>query len=428
MRAFLRLVLVGVAACFCGPVHAQKKEEGPKDKGKPGGVIARTKSAFDTIWLLPGKGAPRTLELYGEIKEAGRVMTPPGQRGVLEVKEGDLRVTLIGGLPELAPTPVLETVVHLQPAKEHDLDLRLERGIVLLEAGKDSPGGKVILRIQDKAIVVDLHKASAVALEMYSWWPVGVRLPKKTKPGVEPVSELWFFLLRGKADVVLEGERHALTAPLLYRWDSFGGVQGPVALKKAPDWVEPSKIKDAEVLRLLRAGEKIRRSLEKEPRAWVDALSSKETPERVMAVYRAIANDDVAAAVKVLNEDKSTDVRRAAVHAIRHFVGRGTEQVNELHQALADAKFQGPGILTYLLQGFGPEERNRPELYDTLISHLGHDMMAIRHLAAEQLTFLAPVGKEIGFDPAAAPEARMKAQEAWRKLIPEGSVPKVEKK
>lgn len=430
MRACAVHLFFVAITLFASPFASAQKKEGDGKKEPSDPILARSKSAFDTLWIVPAKGTPKILELFGEVRGGTRVLTPPGQRGALDVKEGDLRVTLVGGLPELSPSPVLETIIELQPAKDHDVDLKLDRGIVLIEAGKDSPGGKALVRIQDRAVSITLHKGSVVALELYSRWPVGVRLPKNAKPGVEPVTELWLFLLRGKADVVLEAEKQLLTAPILYHWDSFGGVQGPAALKKIPEWVDPAGIMNKEALGLLNAGEKIRRRSEKDAKAWSDALESKEEKERIIAVYRAIGMDGVGSVIKVLNGDKSAEVRKAAAYALRSFAGRGTDQVQQLYTALADQKIKAgqAGILTHLLQGFSPEERNRPELYDSLIEYLGHDLMGIRHLAADQLAQLVPAGKDIAFDAAAGADARARAQEAWRKLIPSGSLPKIEKK
>lgn len=425
----LRIVLpalIGVLA-LAGSALAQK-EKGPKDK-KDGAVLARILSPFDTLWSIPEKGDPRPLALYAEVGE-GRLLTPPGQRGVLGVKEGDLRLTLIGALPELTHTPALEAVVRLRPSKAHDLDVELERGILLLEAGKDSPGGKALVRIQDKTIEVGLHKDSAVALELFSWWPAGTRFPAKEKVERRPVTELWLFVLRGQVDAAMEGEKQLLTAPLVWHWDSLGGARGPLALKKIPAWVDLGTIKDKEMLALLIGGERIRLRSEKNPKAWSDALRSIYIAERIAAVNRAFAFDRPAEVVGVLNEDKSPLVRDAAVAALRHFAGRGEPQVKELFQALADAKFK-PGqaaIVLNLLHGFTSEEINRPETYESLIGYLGHEQQAIRHLAGGQLAVLAPAGKDIAFDAAADPEARSKAQAVWRELIPAGSLPKAEKK
>jgi hypothetical protein len=170
-RAALAFLVVSLACSSA--LHAGKDKE-----AKKGGALARTRSALGTIWAL-GKEAP--LELYADIDDKTTLLVPPGERGVLDVKEGDLRVVLVGNLPELSPSPVLETVVQVAAAKDVDLDLALERGIVVLETGKDSPGGKARVRVHDKSIEVALEKNSAVAFEVYGYWPTGTPFVKDAK-------------------------------------------------------------------------------------------------------------------------------------------------------------------------------------------------------------------------------------------------------
>src|SRR5207253_1073682 len=122
-------------------------------------------------------------------------------------------------------------------------------------------------------------------------------------------------------------------------------------------------------------------------------------------------------------------VRRSAAHALRHFAGRGAEQEKTVLDAATAEKFKAgqADIFLHLLNGLTAAERGRPETYESLIGYLQNDKLAIRELAAERLVELVPAGKSIAYDAAAAPEMRGAAQAAWRKLIPEGSLPKAEK-
>ncbi len=78
-----------------------------------------------------------------------------------------------------------------------------------------------------------------------------------------------------------------------------------------------------------------------------------------------------------------------------------------------------------LLHGFGPEARSRPETYDLLINYLQSDRLPIRQLAGATLTELVPEGKSIAYDAAGTAAERAAGQAAWRKLIPQGQVPKM---
>src|SRR5262245_20168934 len=117
------VLLAGLVVLLPGLLVAGKKDGPP---------VARTRSAFDTLWLLPDKGLGKPLALFADVPADARLFSGPGQRGVLDVKEGDLRVTLVGNLPELSPSPVLETTARLLPSKDHDVEIKLERGIVLI--------------------------------------------------------------------------------------------------------------------------------------------------------------------------------------------------------------------------------------------------------------------------------------------------------
>jgi len=421
LRLTLPTVVIGVCLIGAEVGHAQKKKDDVVST-----VLARTRSALGTIFATGKTGEARSLELYSDVPAGTRLFSPPGQRGVLDVQEGDLRLTLVGNAPEISPSPVLETTITLAPSKDYAAEVALEQGILLIEAGKESAGGKIRVKIRDKYIGLTLAKASAVAFELFRYLPEGTRPSKTAK--VEPVAELLFYVLRGKVDAAFESENQVLNGPVLFHWTSRSGLQGPLAVRKMPEWASMSKI-GAEELAFLKAAEKIRRASEKNSNAWQELLKSKEAIDRVAAVYHAAALDRVGAIVDTLNSDPNSKVRQAAITALRVYSSNGSDSLENLQKALIEHKFK-PGqaaIFLHLMSGFTPGERNRPEIYESLISYLGHDLQAIRQLAGEQLAILVPAGKDIAYDAAAAPEAREKAQTAWRKLIPRGSLPKVEK-
>jgi hypothetical protein len=118
-------------------------------------------------------------------------------------------------------------------------------------------------------------------------------------------------------------------------------------------------------------------------------------------------------------------VREAAVLALRHRIARGQAQDLAVYTSLQKKLSVGQAeIVMNLLHGFGEQERGRPETYDVLIRYLQHDQPAIRELARWNLYALVPAGKEIAYDAADPTDQRGRAQAAWRKLIPEGQVPR----
>jgi hypothetical protein len=80
-----------------------------------------------------------------------------------------------------------------------------------------------------------------------------------------------------------------------------------------------------------------------------------------------------------------------------------------------------------LLSGFAEADRSRPATYEALIQLMGHNRLAVRHLAYLRLAELGPAeALRLPFDSTAAPEARAMAVEAWRKRIREGKLPPTE--
>jgi hypothetical protein len=338
---------------------------------------------------------------------------------------------LAGNLPELSSTPVLESVVTLhQPAAGLNLDFTLERGRVLIENHKDSGPANVRVRVQGKSLDFELlDKNSVVALELFSRWPAGVPFLKKPQADHKPVGELIFLVARGKAAIELGRGKQQLEGPVFYRFDTLRGVEGPLALKKVPDWVKPPEDQPAKVKALQAAVEKLRRTLADKgvATALAQAQASTDAVVRGVAAYSATALDNLAAGIAALKNDKAKEVRVAGIDALFHYIGRGSAEDVRLYEALVRDKIKAgqAGIIMDLLHGMSTEARQRPETYEALITHLQSDQLAIRELAAMNLYGLVPQGRDIAFDAAGSPEQRARAQAAWRKLIPEGQVPKL---
>ncbi len=233
----------------------------------------------------------------------------------------------------------------------------------------------------------------------------------------------------GKVELELNKDKQTLQAPGMYQFDTLRGVKGPLALKAPPPWIDSAKDQSDKVMSMQKTVEKMRRAITDQGvlKAIVQAQESKEILPRELAAYYGCALDQPAAGIKALKDEKSKQVRAAGFNALHHFIGRGSAQDLDLYNTLVADKVKSgqAGIILELLHGLSDEARIRPETYDTLITYLQSDQIAIRELAALNLYALVPQGKDIAFDAGAPADQRARAQAAWRKLIPEGQVPKM---
>jgi hypothetical protein len=412
---------LAMLAILSAPAAVQAGDKPAAKLRSPVGTVLQR--GGDKGWLAP--------VLYDAVPAGAQLVALPGARGLLDVKEGDVRLVLAGNLPEFSATPVLESVVRLAaPTAEFDLEFTFERGRVLIENHKESGAAKVRVHIQGKNLDFDLlTKKTVVALELFSRWPAGAPFFKKPKADHKPVGELIFLVVSGKADVELNNEKRSLQGPGMYQFNTLLGITGPVALKKVPEWVTPPANPSEQEKMLHAAVEKLRRDIADKgvAAALAKARSSAETPLREVAAYSGPALDDVAAGIAALKDNKAKAVRGAGIGALFHYIGRDSAADVGLYEALVADKIK-PGqasIIMELLHGMSAEARLRPETYDALITYLQSDHIGVRELAAMNLYALVPAGRKIAFDAAGTVQERARAQAAWRKLIPEGQVPKM---
>ena len=123
---------------------------------------------------------------------------------------------------------------------------------------------------------------------------------------------------------------------------------------------------------------------------------------------------------------KHTNIWENGVLALRHWIGRGPGQDQIIYKALIDSgrykRVQAETVLQ-LLHSYGDDELARPEIYQTLIDYLDHDLLGIRGLAYWHLSRLVPAGRTLAYNPLGSKEEREAAIQKWRKLVPPGTVP-----
>jgi hypothetical protein len=179
--------------------------------------------------------------------------------------------------------------------------------------------------------------------------------------------------------------------------------------------------------KLLAACEKLRAAFVEKgvDKALKEGVESNDPNLRLLSVIGLGAVDDLEGLGAALNDSKHADVRDNVIVVARQWIGRGPGQDAKLYQALLDKGITPvhAEIVMQLLHSFGEAQLGRPETYETLIAYLNHPRVGTRELARWHLYRLVPEGKKIKYD-AAAPEAeRKKAQDEWKKLIPDGTVP-----
>ena len=87
---------------------------------------------------------------------------------------GAVSVELKADVGRRGPMPVLESAILLHAPDEVDLDVTLERGIVVFRNLRKEGNAKVQLRLQDSKIQLTLHPSSRIGVEMYSRYAPGI--------------------------------------------------------------------------------------------------------------------------------------------------------------------------------------------------------------------------------------------------------------
>jgi hypothetical protein len=143
-------------------------------------------------------------------------------------------------------------------------------------------------------------------------------------------------------------------------------------------------------------------------------------------VAAAGALDDLERLGNTLRNTQHHDVWENGVRVLRHWIGRAPGQDQILYSALVEKRNLTPvqaQTILQLLHSYGDDDLAQPELYQTLIAYLNHDVLGIRGLAYWHLIRLAPDGKDLGYHPWDSKEARTAAVEKWKKYIPPGKMP-----
>jgi hypothetical protein len=427
------------------PVVDVKKELQPSKEKKNVGRCVQQLGDTPSL-LLHGIPGTRQWSVIGPDKPVSTddvLVALPGTHADVRLDSG-VRLTLYGNLEEymdvrLPPNtePCLESSVVLHANPQFDLDFTHSRGRVYLLNEKDGPA---TVRVRFHQEIWDLtleDKGAEVGIDLSG--RNTTRSPFQS--GVDPRAELYLCVLKGKAATKIGYQSFALTGPpgpAFLLWDNEGrGVQGPIQLKEnIPIWRRT--IAGTKLAQELKAGvEVLCKELLNEKKSvevtLQENLGSTEAIHRILAVLYLEAIDDIAGVIEALDDQNPGhfDVRRAAISALQHWIGRNGSQDEKLYNSikktgiLIDKKFTQADAETImqLLHGLSEEQLGSPETYDALISYLRHKKLPIRELASMYLYMLVPQGRTIPYSPVEGTDVRENAYEQWKKLIPTGKLP-----
>lgn len=403
-------------------ITGQEKKSEPAEAQAPAAIL---KSPVGTLLVGDGAGKWSTPSLYDYVPVGKPFLALPGARAMMDLPKAGAQLILWGNLPDLSPSPALESVATLQTAKDFDVELILDRGRIMIENQRKEGPVKTRIRLgKDDLDVTLISPKSAIVLERIFPSLAGVPFHSKPKEPRQVEAQILLLIVGGKVEMTWHEEKNALQGPAIFHGPGrLNG--GPVKDLKDLPWLKPGADRSERTTQWHKAIESFRRLLG-EHKSLADALQAgskqKEPKDRSVAVLAATAAQSWPLALDGF-KDKSVETRQSTTMALRHQAGRGTQTDLAIYKALLDDKF-APGqaqITMELLHGFTPQQA-RPETYEALVNYLQHQQPAIRELAAANLYALVPEGKNIAYDASASSEERARAQAAWHKLMPGGKL------
>jgi hypothetical protein len=416
------------------PKSVQVGKAGSVDQGIAVLLVhkAKTDSGGTEEWQRMDVDAP--------VFTADQLMALPGFRANLVLDKG-VDVYLWGSVPYfLLPNSVLETAVILNDSSGYDLDLTLVRGRVILTSRKESALVRLRLYQEKEGTQVwniTLHEGAEVGLEKMAEPAADfVSLSEKTAP----MTVFSLVALKGEADVRVEesrelsvsadGQGSSRSLPGQIRWENRSGrittlVPDPSQRKDWEKALPANKVAEtmASALRDLD-----QRSRKTDLRTAVrEAVDDAGPASRILGIDCLGALDDVPGLLDVLgsfNEDQAENSVAAFV-TLQGWLSRDGRQDRLVYDALLKRKLGEDDAQTVLrlLHGFSDQRSRDPATWEWLVRLLEHPNPMICYLAYQHLYQKVPAGREIPYSPRASAEQKTAAKAAWKKVIPDGSLP-----
>jgi hypothetical protein len=418
---FHRIAALAVLLSFVAVASAQLPETRP--------MIAKSESNHGAISIrkLDGKFSPQRAKANLPAEEL--MVLLPGS--AITNNSGSVGMVVVADYDGLAPTPVLETAIKLHDSNRYDLSLTIERG--RLDFENRSKKGPVIIELKfaNQKWLMTLDKFAARAtIEVASRWAPGSRFQGTPKPGHEPTVQANLIVWRGSAEVDTAQVTMAMSAPpgpAQLRWMSIGTPPSLSRLEKLPPWADPNNTLTPLTVQSRSAVEQFRELWMVRPEAAFETLlRSSRFADRRVGLVAAGAFDQLGVLAESITSANEVDVWDFGITVVRHWLGRGVAQEQQLYKFLLEQREFTPAhadTLIALLNGFSPAELARPETYEVLVEYLQHDRPTIRNLAAWHLVRLVPSGKNIPFKPNSSKEQFRQTYNRWRELVPAGKLP-----
>ena len=435
----LRALPIGVLLLIGGGLSAE--ELGGRTVGwAPRVPAAKNLAPVGGLLVNERPGRPWRIAAEGAtLSSRDLLLALPGMAARLETAPRAVELTLWGNLPDLSDFSGLQSAVILHDSRAFDLDFTLHRGRVLVTNRKTAGPARVWLRIEGAAFQLTLAEpGAAVCIGLYGFWPHGAHFNLSPSADEVPIRRLTFLAVKGEVDVKDSGTQHSLSAPpgrAYFHWDSVNGPDEGTRYRRQVDaWADATPKASPQAKALFEVVEKYRAALKnKEPHTVLFDLLEAAAKERESARAKALAEfavlglaavNDIDRVVQALDDPRQAEARKAAVLALRHWIGDAAGRDRRLYQYLVErsnfSKVQSATVLQLLHGGLAADD---PETYETLLSYLRHEKLAIRELAWRQLLRLVPEDLVVPFDPAASAADRAKAYAAWKEVIPSGSLP-----
>jgi hypothetical protein len=398
-----------------------------------GRYVSLPKWGPSVLLQRPGEAYPWTpLRPEDKVATGQTLVSLPGYRSLVVLDSG-VHLELWGNVPEFAAVPpVLESVVMLHvPDTGLDLDFTLDRGRVRLANRKSSGPAHVRLRFLRETWDLTLpDQAGDVCVELF--WGAGEG--SAAGRGKSAAAVCVCLLTKGRISLRAGRQSFDLSEASFVSWlPRTAESPRPVRLKQLPDWwtKPPDRTRDDVALAMLYLQDWAKRFEDAKGDVWDTIVTpSRESPSplfRALGLQFLAALDGIPQLVGFLEDRSHRHVRLAAADALRIWLCRADAQQSELSRHLQERLAytrEKADLALRLLHALPPEDVARPETYQELIGHLGHENLGIRELAWHQLGLLVPqVADQVPYDPAAEPEQRQQSLDSWRQKIPKGTVP-----
>jgi hypothetical protein len=343
-------------------------------------------------------------------------------------------------MDEMGGPAILESALRLRSTPGIDLDLQLSRGRITITNNK--PQGEARVRVRFNEEIWDLTLAapgSEAALEFRHYYPPGSGMELGAE---ESAAEARLFALHGEVHLRVRYDSFTLSeppGPAEFSWNNVGAVsRHPQELQQLPPWIKPPAVSEDVQQALANFQAHLTSVTPPFPLAAPisgadpvvsllrETLNQPKAASRVVAVYGLGAIDEFQNLLEVLGDERQlAEARRAAGVALRHWMSRDAENDRKLFEAVKKTYSSSTAeIVHHLLHGFSEAQLQQPAVYANLIGYLQHADLPVRELASSHLRGLVPEGRAISYDPTGDPAQRRRAIEEWKKLIPEGAVPK----